>query len=512
MNVNWRWIHSKQKLLKHLYLSFSTYSTSAFSIILHIDAYTMIEWDMTLSQQQDDGKLHSACYENDIWSDAECKYDALKLKCRELLKALKKFRFWLFRKYFSVQTNSQALVWLLNQSSNDLSNAMITHWLIYIYFFDFDVWYISDNKNDAADNLSRRGKALEDESDDDSDDYFESQLYFISTKSLTLFSSFTRVYLCDEEYINDDLILRCYLETLEWFERFNDEKYQKLRKKSRNFLIRDEHLFKHNRKWEISPRWMIDLKKQRLAIIHELHDETRHRGRKIIFDQVQHHYQWKEFYENMIEYVKICEECQWHSRNRYEESMKSIWTIMIWVKIEVDVVYMPLILKEFGFIVFARDDLSEWMEEWSIDAINSQNMARFIYENVIYRHECSLWIIMNDNIENLNLTRNLLKHYRIQQMIIFSYHPQSNELMKYEHESIINSLAKYNKKLNDWIKHLTLILWVDRIFVWYSINYSTFELIYERKCLLLMELSMTSWSLIDWDGIKDREDLILARM
>ena len=66
------------------------------------------------------------------------------------------------------------------------------------------------------------------DSDDDSDDYFELQLYFISTKSLMFSNSFIHVYLCDGEYINDDLVLRCYLEILERFERLNDEKYQKL--------------------------------------------------------------------------------------------------------------------------------------------------------------------------------------------------------------------------------------------------------------------------------------------
>ena len=75
------------------------------------------------------------------------------------------------------------------------------------------------------DNLSWQRKILENELDDDSDDYFELQLYFISTKSLVLFSSFIHVYLYNKEYINDNFILRYYLETLEWFERFNDEKY-----------------------------------------------------------------------------------------------------------------------------------------------------------------------------------------------------------------------------------------------------------------------------------------------
>ena len=54
-----------------------------------------------LSQLQLDGAVRLARFEIGIWSEAKWKYDAVKLECRELLKALKKFRFWLFgRTYF----------------------------------------------------------------------------------------------------------------------------------------------------------------------------------------------------------------------------------------------------------------------------------------------------------------------------------------------------------------------------------------------------------------------------
>ena len=149
---------------------------------------------------------------------------------------LKKLRFWLFRRYFSVQIDSQIFVWLLNQSSNDLSNAMIIRWLIYIRLFDFDIKYISSNKNNAADSLSRRGQDPEDESNDNPNDYFESQLYSVSARSLAQARPLTRVYLC-EEYTDDDLVLGRYLETLERPEGLSDVDYQNLRKKSRNFLV-----------------------------------------------------------------------------------------------------------------------------------------------------------------------------------------------------------------------------------------------------------------------------------
>jgi hypothetical protein len=54
---------------------------------------------------------------------------------------------------------------------------MITRWLAYIRLFDFDVKHIPGSKNGAADDLSRRGKAPEDESDSDPDEYFESDGY-----------------------------------------------------------------------------------------------------------------------------------------------------------------------------------------------------------------------------------------------------------------------------------------------------------------------------------------------
>jgi len=97
------------------------------------------------------------------------------------------------------------------------------------------------------------------------------------------------------------------------------------------------------------------------------------------------------------EFVKTCEVCQRHVRNRYEEPMKAVqarserrakigsrqaqrgsrryarvtrtiiiikptWTVIIWAKIGVDVVYMPLATGGYGFIVFSRDDLSGWVE------------------------------------------------------------------------------------------------------------------------------------------------------
>ena len=124
----------KRRIVEASVLITLDFSLSTLFIVLHVDASSTIGWGAILSQLQVNRKLYSALFESGIWSDAERKYHALKLECRGLLKALKKLRFWLFGQYFSVQMDSQMLVWLLNQYPNDLPNTMMTRWFSYIRF------------------------------------------------------------------------------------------------------------------------------------------------------------------------------------------------------------------------------------------------------------------------------------------------------------------------------------------------------------------------------------------
>jgi hypothetical protein len=183
----------------------------------------------------------------------------------------------------------------------------------------------------------------------------------------------------------------------------------------------------------------------------------------------------------------------------------------VWEKIGVDVVYMPPV-NGFGFIVFARDDLSGWVEGRAIDIANSENVAKFIYEDVICRHGCPQRIVLDGGRENLDLTKALLERYRIKRTVVSAYHPQANGLVERGHEPIVNSLAKYSGKTGDWTKYLSLALWADRISVRRSTGYSAFELVYGRECLLPVQFSVASWSMVDWEAVQNREDLILARM
>ena len=57
---------------------------------------------------------------------------------------------------------------------------------------------------------------------------------------------------------------------------------------------------------------------------------------------------------------------------------------------------------------------------------------------------------MDRGTENLDLTKDLLEHYRIQQTLISAYHSQVNGLVEHGHDSLVNSLAKYSKQSYEW--------------------------------------------------------------
>ena len=121
---------------------------------------------------------------------------------------------------------------------------------------------------------------------------------------------------------------------------------------------------------------------------------------------------------------------------------------------------------------------------------------------------------MDGGGENKKITKALLENYKVHRIVVSAYHPQANGLVEYRHDAIVNSLSKYcSQNPEKWVENLPLALWADRISVRRTMGYSAFELLYGRDCLLPIDISLPSWSVVDWEGeVTDRESLLVARM
>src|SRR5438552_10547659 len=348
---------------------------------------------------------------------------------------------------------AQTLVWLLNQPPNDLPNAMMTRWLTYIRLFDFTVKHVPGNKNGGADALSRRGYADGDGEEDDAvDDYFDAKLYSIQVSSAPM-NPTARIYLQEVEYDGEYLAIGRYLETMERPPDLTDDEFRKLRKTAHQYLVRDGYLYKRSKKRGIPPRRVIGQPTDRREVIKALHDELGHRSRQPTYEQVSRRYQWPGMYEDVDKYVKSCEECKRRARIRYEEPLHPTWSIIVWEKVGVDVVFMPETSDGYKFIVFARDDLSGWVEGRALKENTARNVAKFLYEDVICRHGCPRRIIIDGGSENKSVAKVLLERYRVQRTVVSAYPPEANGLVQHGHNVIVNSLSKYcSKEPEKWVQ------------------------------------------------------------
>ena len=183
----------------------------------------------------------------------------------------------------------------------------------------------------VADSLSRRGARPDDppEDEDEADDYFDAKLHSIQASDQSSNQRHTttaRIYLHEADYDGDDLILGHYLETLQRPNGMTDQQFEQLHKKSRSFLVRDGHLYKRSRKRH-PPRRVIGKAEQRQEVLRDLH-EFGHRGQQGTYDQLRRRYQWKGMYDDVVKYVRSCEECQRRSRIR-QEPLHPTWSLTV---------------------------------------------------------------------------------------------------------------------------------------------------------------------------------------
>jgi hypothetical protein len=89
----------------------------------------------------------------------------------------------------------------------------------------------------------------------------------------------------------------------------------------------------------------------------------------------------------------------------------------------VDVIYISMMMDGYGFIVFTRDDLSDWIEVYTLKNNISLKVDIFLYEDIIYRYDLSQKFIMDNDPENQDIIKSLLEYYNIKNINISVYHP-----------------------------------------------------------------------------------------
>ena len=199
-------------------------------------------------------------------------------------------------------------------------------------------------------------------------------------------------------------------------------------------------------------------------------------------------YWWRNLYKDCERYVVSCDVCQRKKPNRKKKTLHFTWMSASFKKIDINCVHMSAseIMKT---MMIVRNDLTEWMKARALFNLKIDTIVKFIWQDVINRHECFDITILNEGFENKKIIKQLLQRYRVKIKIVSSYHSMANDMIKRSHQLIVDALSKLtNDKFEMWFQHLHAILWADRTIMRDSTDIVSFRLLYERDAVLLIEI------------------------
>jgi hypothetical protein len=496
------------------------YSEPLRTVIISVDG-SKKGWGAVLQQLDVLGRKRPVRFESGVWSVAEQNWDSGKHECKAMLLALKKFRPWIYGIHFVVETDARTLVDQLNKSAADLPGALITRWLALLNMWEFEVRHVEGKKNVVADALSRRpeleGWTAPTIPEDDVEEFIDKQLGAMSIFNAPM-APRDLAYTCNTEAVNLDVLgnlktawFKCiaeWLVTLRVPNGLSRTEIRKLRRDSRRFRVIDGHLYQFAGP-DRPLRRVVDDPNEQLRILHDLHDESGHRGREGTWRKVWTRYHWPRMFHDVDQFVRTCSQCQLHRTQRFDEELHPTeGPNGPWEWVTMDVVYMPESTSGKKFLVVARDYLSGYPEARALVHNDSASVCKFLEEVVFPRWGVPLKLTVDGGPENRGLVEGLSKLLGINRVTASAYNPQAQGLIERGHKELVGALRKMR---GPWPSNLHKALWADRVTTKRSTGETPIFLMCGREQVLPIELCIPTWQTLPWNSIRDTESLLAMR-
>jgi len=235
-----------------------------------------------------------------------------------------------------------------------------------------------------------------------------------------------------------------YLVTLQCLINIQDKKFTKFKTEALKHIVQDMKLFCHDSK-NIRICKVVNKEENQTKIIWHLHNHSEHKGVKFTYWWVSLLYWWTKLYSMIKKHCQSCEKCQWCVKTLHNDTIFLTFTSALFKKFAVNVIKMSLSQNKH-YLVIAWDDFSEWVEEWALTHATSTTISRFLWENIIIRHDVFNKLICDKESENKMWVKMLMKLYEIGQIIISAYNSEANDMMKCEHKPLINAFLRWLQK------------------------------------------------------------------
>ncbi len=235
-------------------------------------------------------------------------------------------------------------------------------------------------------------------------------------------------------------------------------------------------------------------------ILSMFHDDPTmaHQSKDAMYQRVSQRYEWETMRRDIIEHIRTCRKCQERGPTKKNNRKRTIETMDIFERWGIDIVG-PLPVTERGnkYIVVAMDYFSRWPEAKALKSANAEEVAKFLYEEIICRFGAPKKIQSDQGTHFVNeLIRKLTDKFRIRHSLSSPYHPQSNGLVERFNKTLCEGIAKVAENIMDWDQYIQPVLFAFRTKELRISNKSPYMLVYGREPTMVMD-ETRSYSMIE---------------
>ena len=202
-----------------------------------------------------------------------------------------------------------------------------------------------------------------------------------------------------------------YLVTLQCLTDMQGKEFTKFKTEALKHIVQDMKLF-HCSSKNMRICKVVNKEENQTEIIWHLHNHSEHKSVKFPYWQVSSLYWWARLYSMIKRHCQSYKKCQQCAKTLHNDTIFSTFTSALFEKIAVNVIKMPPSQNKH-YLVIAQNDFSDWVEEWALTHATSATVSRFLWENIITRHDVFDKLICDRRSENKMWVKMLIELYEI---------------------------------------------------------------------------------------------------
>jgi len=392
--------------------------------------------------QEKDGVLLPIAFESKKLSPAEANYPVHEQELFAIFRCVKAFRCYLEGRKFTVHTDHASLKYLKTQPH---MSRRVTRWMEFLEGFDMEIVYKKGQENIVADALSR-----------------------IPQEALLIEG---------EEWTTD---LVSFLDKGD-LPADAGSKLKVLKEKD-SFCYEDEVLYKkqEGKKVPFVPFIM------RTDLIWRTHLAMGHLGSEAIYQNLKER-AWFPGMEKFIkEIINTCIPCQKVSNESHtiRESLHPLPAVPPFHRWSLDFIgVLPETAEGSKWILTAIDHATKWPIARALKTASSEEVVKFIYEEIVMRFGCPAEILTDRGPNFLSdVVEDYIKLQRIKHLKTSAYHPRTNGAVERFNGLFGRMLTRFTyDNVRCWDKFIDQALFACRIRVHKATGKTPFFMVYGRE-------------------------------